>query len=242
MLLRGQYTQWRIEPLDQGIENDYLSGTISPADYSPAVNGFRALNLILRNNTSEDMELDWNKTLFIENGQTNGGFMFEGVVYQDKNNPKQPDIIFPDTEFKKTIWPNNLVSFRGNSWDHNAMPPGQNGIYLTIRTKKNEIKEKVVLNMSKVPIQDIPLGAPEYKDWTGVGVDDITGFVRVVRVNDRGAAFSKIVEGDVIIEVNRKPVRNIPEYKFAIENLKGSTVLYLISRSGKSYYVSVKPK
>lgn len=241
----GPLYTWKIEPFSQRFENEYFSSSLSPSDYSLTSDGFRAFNLKIKNKTSEDIEVDWNKTLYIENGQTNGGFMFEGVVYKDRNNPKQPDVIFVGTEFKKIIWPNNLVSFYGSSWDHNEIPQGQNGAYLTIRVKEKEIKEKIILNMSKVSIQETqsqPLEPPKYEDWTGIGVDDAYGFVRVVKVNQNGAAFSKIKEGDMIIEVNRKPIRNIHEYAIAIENLKGSSVLFLISRTGKSYYVAVKPK
>lgn len=147
-----KYT-WKIEPIIKGVENEYFSAYISPTDKDYFSGGYKAFDLIIKNKISEDVELDWNKTMYIENGQTQGGFMFEGIVYKDRNNPKQPDIIFAGTKFfKKTIWPNNLVSFRGN-WYRNEIPPGQNGIYLTIRIKGKEINEKIILNMSKVPIQ-----------------------------------------------------------------------------------------
>jgi len=238
-----KYT-WKIEPFSQKVENEYFSASISPTAFDYTWNGYEAFELTVKNKTGLDIELDWNKTIYIENNQTKGGFMFEGVVYKDRNNPKPPDIIFAGADFKKTIWPNTLVSFY-RSWSHEIIPPGQNGVYITIKTNENEIKEKIILNMSKVLMQDIqsqPLGVAKYDDWAGIGVDDSIGFVRVVTVNSGGAAFSTILQGDIILEINRKRIRNVPEYIAAMEKLKGSSVLYLISRGVNSYYVVVKPK
>ncbi|MFQ5716257.1 MAG: PDZ domain-containing protein, partial [Nitrospinales bacterium] len=47
--------------------------------------------------------------------------------------------------------------------------------------------------------------------------------------------------GDVIAEVNRKPVNNIAEYKRATSKLhEGDTVLFLVKRGGTSIFIAVK--
>lgn len=74
-------------------------------------NGCDRLALVIRNKTNSNLEVNWNKTLFITNGQTSGGFIFEGVVYKDRNNQKAPDIVFANGSMTKTIWPNNLGIF-----------------------------------------------------------------------------------------------------------------------------------
>jgi hypothetical protein len=241
----GALYTWNIEPSSQQTENEYFSVTISPGDYSLNSDSFRAFNLIIKNKTSEDIEIDWNRTLYIENEQTNGGFMFEGILYKDRNNPKQADIIFAGADFKKTIWPNNLVSFYGGNWGHNEIPPGQNGAYVTIKVREKDIREKIILHMTKILVQDVqsqPLGSPKYEDWMGIGVDNTYGPLRVVKVNQNSAAYKIIQQGDIITAVNRRPISDIREYAVTVENLKDSTVLFLISRGGKSYYVTVKPK
>jgi hypothetical protein len=146
-----RYT-WKIEPYRQSVENEYFSASISPTAFNNIWGGYQAFDLTIKNKTSGDIELDWNKTIYIENNQTKGGFMFEGVVYKDRNNPKPPDIIFSGSEFRKTIWPNALVSFY-RSWHHDAIPSGQNGVYLTVKIKDKEVKEKILLYMSRVPVQ-----------------------------------------------------------------------------------------
>lgn len=149
----GPRYSWKIEPYTQNVENEYFSASISPTSFNNIWEGYQAFDLTIKNKTSADIELDWNRTIYVENNQTNGGFMFEGVVYKDRNNPKPPDIIFSGSEFRKTIWPNALVSFGYSSWHHYAIPSGQNGVYLTVRIKDKEVKEKILLNMSKVPVQ-----------------------------------------------------------------------------------------
>jgi len=68
-------------------------------------------NLTIRNKTNKNIELNWNKTLYITGGQTSGGFMFEGVVYAERNNPKPADLIFGNSTFTKEISPSNLVDY-----------------------------------------------------------------------------------------------------------------------------------
>jgi len=146
-----RYT-WKAEPYRQSVENEYFTASIAPTAFDMIFGGYEAFDLIIKNKTSVDIELDWNKTLYIERNQTKGGFMFDGVVYKDRNNPKPPDIIFSGAELRKNIWPNALVSFSGR-WDHNPMPAGQNGVYLTIKIKDKEVQEKIVLDISRVAAQ-----------------------------------------------------------------------------------------
>ncbi len=47
--------------------------------------------------------------------------------------------------------------------------------------------------------------------------------------------------GDVISEVNRKPIKNIADYKMVTSKIKkGGTVLLLVKRSGSTIYIAVK--
>jgi hypothetical protein len=95
---------WKVEPPSQHVENDYFYVTLAPYKYRWGdCPGHTAFKLAIKNRTSGDMELDWNKTLYIENGQSNSGLMFEGIIFRDRNNSKQPDIIFANTEFIKYV-------------------------------------------------------------------------------------------------------------------------------------------
>jgi hypothetical protein len=135
-------------PPIQTVDNDYFNASISPVE---TWRGYNAFILTVNNKTDKDLEIIWDRTLFIDNGRTSGGFMFEGVVYRDRNNPKPPDVVFAKGNFSKTIWPNNLVYFSSGkyaSWGHEVMSPGENGVYLTIKIGDKELKEKLLLRIS----------------------------------------------------------------------------------------------
>lgn len=226
---------WKIEPYSQKVENEYFSATISPTAYSSHRDGYEAFDLRIKNKSSLDIELDWNKTLYIENGKTNGGFMFEGIVYRDRNNPKHPDIIFAGSEFKKTIYPNNLVTFY-EGWHHYRIPSGQNGIYLTIRANEKEINKKIIINMSRILLEETGrIGITMRKD----GV--------VVKVIDGGpASIAGIKVGDRLIKADGEPiligdddVLNLAS-KFTGE--PGTIIELIIVRNGKELTFKVERK
>lgn len=130
-------------------KTEYFAVGVTPAcDESRGCNGF---HIALQSTTDKNIEINWNKTLYISGGQTNGGFMFAGVVYKDRNQPKAPDIVFAKGLFQKTIWPNNLVDFtsgRYGGWMHGLMPAGENGVYLTVSVDGKEFTGKLVTNIT----------------------------------------------------------------------------------------------
>jgi len=135
-------------PFVQTSTNDFFEAQLTPL--CPNGKGCKFFELTIENKTDKDIELDWNKTLYISNGTTSGGFMFEGVIYKDRNNPKPPDIVFAKGTFCKTILPSNLVRFSSGKyggWTNENMPTGENGIYLTVRVEGKEINEKIIINV-----------------------------------------------------------------------------------------------
>jgi len=146
---------WKSDPANPSVENELFSASISPSSCDNW--GCESFRLTVRNKSNKNLELDWNKTLYILNGQTSGGFMFEGVVYKDRNNPKSPDMIFPAAELSKTIWPNNLVEYssgRYGGWSNNSMPSGENGVYLTVVADGKVISEKLTMKLSKTQVSN----------------------------------------------------------------------------------------
>ena len=146
---------WKSDPASRSIDNEYFTAEISTAARFPAETswGWEGFRLIVKNKTNKNLELNWNKTLYIVHGQTSGGFMFEGIVYKDRNNPKSPDVVFPGGELSKSIWPNNLVKFFSGGWIHDSMPPGENGIYLTVVVEGKEISEKLTVVLSRTQVK-----------------------------------------------------------------------------------------
>lgn len=110
--------------------------------------------LDLKNTTEFDVEVDWNNTLYIRNGQTSGGFMYEGIVYSQRNGTRAADVIFPGNNLRKVIYPNNLVEYvsgQYGGWSHESMPEGQNGIYLTLNIDGEVYRERFITEISIIP-------------------------------------------------------------------------------------------
>lgn len=132
------------------VENqiEFISAMISPNCTSW---GCESFSLMVRNKSEKTIEINWNKTLFVAHGQSSGGFMFEGVVYRERNAPKSPDVVFADGTMSKTIWPNNLVEFTSGKyggWRHNNMPNGNIGVYLTVTVDGKDFSQKMTTNVS----------------------------------------------------------------------------------------------
>ena len=69
----------------------------------------------------------------------------------------------------------------------------------------------------------------------GVLVSDVTA--------GRPAAEAGIKRGDIITEIDRKPIRDMADYRRSLGNIKkGRTVLFLIRRGGTTIYIAVKIK
>jgi serine protease Do len=57
------------------------------------------------------------------------------------------------------------------------------------------------------------------------------------------AADAGIQEGDVISQVNRKPIKDVEDFAKKVENAKGQErVLLLIQRGQNNLFAAVKPK
>ncbi|WP_456406715.1 hypothetical protein [Thiolapillus sp.] len=129
-----------------------VDGRVSVSLQALCYGSCKAYLLTILNNTNKDIELDWNKTLYISSGKTSGGFMFEGVLYKDRNNRKPPDIIFPGQEFSKKIYPNKLVDYTSGKyggWVHYPIPAGENGAYVTLRIGEEEINKRLIVNITR---------------------------------------------------------------------------------------------
>jgi hypothetical protein len=220
---------WEDMPSQQTLSNDFFDVQVKPVCKS---HGWcTSFILTLKNKTDNNLELNWNKTLYISNGQTSGGFMFEGIIIRDRNNQKPPDIIFAHDLFSKLIYPNNLVSFVRNEWVHLPMKNGENGVYLSVIVNDKEINEKLTLTFSSLTIEDL----------LGISVENASQGVFVTRVNENGLANSKIINDDIILEVNKKKIKNKEHYYEIMRNMNiDQTILFLIYRNNSVIFVTVK--
>ncbi len=75
-----------------------------------------------------------------------------------------------------------------------------------------------------------------------LGLDVAEGLV-VTEIDSSGpAAEAGLARGDVILEVNRKPVNSVADVKGALESSGTKPVLLLMNRRGQTIYVTVKPE
>ena len=76
------------------------------------------------------------------------------------------------------------------------------------------------------------LGLPS--DTTGLVVTDVD--------QDGAASEAGILRGDVILEINRRPVQSLEDVQSALDNTGGRPVLMLVASRGQTVYLTVKPK
>lgn len=129
-------------------ENKYFIATIEPINPSMTA-GYSAFILSVNNKTEKDLEVNWNKTYFIQNGQANGTFMFNGIIYRDRNQLKSNDIVLANSNFTKIIYPNNYVEYDQYGWMHMGTGLGEQGVYLTVNVDTKEIKQKILVNVKE---------------------------------------------------------------------------------------------
>lgn len=75
-----------------------------------------------------------------------------------------------------------------------------------------------------------------------LGLDSNSEGLVVSELDQNGAAAeSGIARGDVIMEIDRKPVNNVADAKSAIDAAVGRPLLLLVSRRGQTFYLTVRP-
>ena len=141
-----------VEPPSQRVSNPDFDASITPVDdhsLSPRA-GYKAFLLSIRNKTGEFLEILWDETFFLDPKGENGRFMIDDEA-NFRNNPLQPNVVFPRDDSVVTLWPANLAHYYGGPfarWAHNNMEAGENGILLTVRIREKIVTEKIVLKIS----------------------------------------------------------------------------------------------
>lgn len=75
-----------------------------------------------------------------------------------------------------------------------------------------------------------------------LGLDSAEGLVVTDVDPDGPAAEEGVARGDVILEINKKPVKSIADVQTALGNSGEKPVLLLISRRGQTIYLTIKPQ
>ncbi|NTU73939.1 hypothetical protein HGB07_07335 [Candidatus Roizmanbacteria bacterium] len=120
--------------------------------------GCESFILTLKNISNKDIAIVWDKTLFIDNTQTRGAFMFEGVRYIERDASKPSDLVLSGGTLTKDIYPNILVHYESGQyggWRHGVMREGVYGVYLTTEVDGKPINEKLMITIQK---EELPQG------------------------------------------------------------------------------------
>ena len=131
------------------VSNRYFKAWIKPAGYDNVREGYRAFLLTVQNKTDDVIVLDWNVSRFINNDRENGGFIFAGVLYSMKDDPKAPDLITANSKFNKVLLPLAHLESTNQGWQHMTMKQGRNGMLLAVIIGDKLIKEKIMVNLTK---------------------------------------------------------------------------------------------
>jgi serine protease Do len=81
---------------------------------------------------------------------------------------------------------------------------------------------------------------PEIADSLGLS-DDVKGVVVSSVEPGSSADEAGVRRGDVILEVNREPVKDLPSYRRALKASKGKSVLFLVRRGDNTVFMALKP-
>ncbi len=152
-----------------------------------------------------------------------------------------------------------IVSFDGNPVKEMetlpkmvaAVTPGSEVDVVVIRDGK-----KKTIPVTIAVLKDDMAKAKKEVDLLGLQVQDITPeLAETLQLEEKsGVLVSEVTpggpsgeagirRGDVITEMNRKPVNNLASYQALAKNVEsGKTVLFLIKRGGSTIYVAVKIK
>jgi hypothetical protein len=111
---------------------------------------FRDIVLKVQNKTEKNIEILWNKTLFIdESGGTNNFFTFgKETLWEEKDALPPQTTIFPGTTWERVIYPMaNRYWKSAHGWRWWSLYPGKHGVFLTVLVDGKEINERLVLEM-----------------------------------------------------------------------------------------------
>jgi len=127
------------------------------------LNSFVVFQLTVVNKSADPLEIDWNKTKYLYNGQPSGGFLFEGVEPgYVKGATVMVHRIPGNSVYHKTIAPTNRVAYvpvkyqqqlraGEESLSPGPLPPGVNGMELVLRHKHTEISVVLMMDIKETP-------------------------------------------------------------------------------------------
>lgn len=118
----------------------------------------------------------------------------------------------------------------------------RDGKELDLKITIAEMKEGSISSPEAMPEENLGLKVDDIKpQWQAqFGLKEKTGVVVIDVASGSPADDAGIQAGDVIKEVNRRPVRNLKDYREDISKARKGAMLFLIKRGGQTFYVSIR--
>jgi hypothetical protein len=135
----------RSTPLYSNLETDLYYISITPLSVYDRHCGFR---LIVKNKTPNNLLVDWNNAFYTEDGARQGGFMYDGIEFEYRNDPVAPVMVRGWDIYIKTIWPSVLAKGTRDQWTQMPMEPGRHGVEITLAVNGQVFQEKLDVEIS----------------------------------------------------------------------------------------------
>lgn len=118
----------------------------------------------------------------------------------------------------------------------------RNGKEMTLKVTVAEMTEARLASQMHIPERSLGMTVDNIKPkWQRMfHLKDTKGVVVIDIASGGPADDVGIQTGDIIKEVNRKPIRNITDYESAMSRAeKGRAILFLVKRGGQTFYISI---
>ena len=143
---------WRSAPEIQTASNEYCEAQLEPVTTGkgPFFDSFR---LMVTNKTDKEMQIDWNRTRYVESGIRHGGFVWQGINPDHVREASvPPEVISPGGTFSRVIFPHKKIAYapgyqRGWKLQGGKIPEGENGIDLVVKQNGRVTRHRITVRI-----------------------------------------------------------------------------------------------
>jgi len=135
--------------------NESLDASLKPVfqgGRSDSCGNVKSFKLTIVNKTDKPIELIWDKTSYLRDGVSHGGFTYHGIPYKEKDLSRLSAEIPSRGTFSKSIFPSILLQYTGphSAWELREMKAGEHGAMLAIKVGEKEIRVKLTVMLKEM--------------------------------------------------------------------------------------------
>jgi len=143
---------WRSTPEIHTASTEYYEVQLEPVTSGKGPY-FDSFHLVVKNKTDKNLEIDWNRTRYVESGLRHGGFVWQGInPDQVRDASVPPDVISPGSTFTRVIFPHKKLAYapgyqKGWVLQGGLIPEGENGIDLVVTQNGKVIRHRITVRI-----------------------------------------------------------------------------------------------